>query len=947
MTIDIVEPMRRWNGWGDDGTTYPLPDSAARYLASVLGPRQSIPDVSLDQLAATLRVSQFQSQPGLSADPADRVRHARGQSLPDWIALRYGRIPYSPDAVAYPTTDDEVRAWLDYARTSHVRLIPYGGGTSVAGHINPRPDDAPVVTVDLSRMNRLLDLDENSLLATFEAGASGPQIEEQLTRHGYTLGHFPQSWELSTLGGWIATRSSGQQSYHYGRIEDLLAGTHVETPVGALDLPPLPASAAGPDLRQLVLGSEGRFGIITRAAVRVRKTPAIDRFYGIFFRHWESAAEAVCRTRLIESGQVPSTAKTLQARQFFSKGGLLSRWHPNYEFRSGQLEMAEAVESALAEKRHLIVEAGTGTGKTLAYLVPAILSGKRVVVSTGTKNLQEQLFYKDIPFLQKHFPRPVSACYMKGRANYLCRQKVYDAEREPVLSGLEEVADYQVIRDWEQKTETGDRAEIRTLPESSSAWLKLDARGDLCTGRKCQQFERCFLTLMHQRAFESDIIIVNHHLFFADLAVKVRLDDSEGIIPEYDAVIFDEAHEIEDVVGQYFGIAVSSYQFEELIRDVTAVTRRKNISSAELDRILMSIGDHAVQFFSLFGDNDGRRGFTGQAAFLNEHNDEFMNVVLGLELLSTHLKLINGAPEEVFPLVRRADEIAGALKFFMDGSDRSHVYWTERRGRGCFLQATPIEVASILREHLFDEVETVVLTSATLAVSGGFEFAQKRLGLEYARPLVVPSHFDYQTQALLYVPQHLPDPRSPAFTAKASDEVVRILQHSRGRAFVLFTSYQQMRLTYDRVSLDIDYETLMQGTGPRTALLDEFRRTPNCVLFATSSFWQGVDVPGEQLSCVIIDKLPFAVPSDPVVEARIRRIRDEGGEPFYEYQIPQAAIALKQGFGRLIRSRSDRGVLAILDNRITKQRYGQVFFDSLPDYAFTTDIRKVESFFNV
>jgi ATP-dependent DNA helicase DinG len=644
---------------------------------------------------------------------------------------------------------------------------------------------------------------------------------------------------------------------------------------------------------------------------------------------------------------VSSSAKTLAARQFFARGGLLSRWHPNYEFRSGQLEMAEAVESALAEGRHLIVEAGTGTGKTLAYLIPAILSGKRVVISTGTKNLQEQLFYKDIPFLEKHFPRPVSACYMKGRSNYLCRQKLYDAEREPVLSGLEEVADYQIIREWEKTTETGDRAEIRTLPENGSAWAKLDARRDLCTGQKCQQFERCFLTLMHQRAFESDIIIVNHHLFFADLAVKIRLDDSEGIIPEYDAVIFDEAHEIEEVAGQYFGVGVSSYQFEELIRDVSSVMSRKELGSAELDRILMSVGDHAQQFFALFGETEGRRGFTGQAAFLREHNDEYTNVVLGLELLGTHLKLINGAPEELFPLVRRSEEVALGLKFFMEGSDRSHVYWTERRGRGCFLQATPIEVASILREHLFDEVETVVLTSATLAVSGGFEFVQKRLGVEYARTLIVPSHFDYHAQALFYTPRHLPDPRSREFTAEASEEVIRILRHSRGRAFVLFTSYQQMRLMYDRVSLEIDYETLMQGTGPRTALLEEFKRTPNCVLFATSSFWQGVDVPGEQLSCVIIDKLPFAVPSDPVVEARIRRIRDAGGQPFYEYQIPQAAIALKQGFGRLIRSRSDRGVLALLDNRITNQRYGQVFFDSLPDYDWTTEIERVESFFNV
>lgn len=638
-------------------------------------------------------------------------------------------------------------------------------------------------------------------------------------------------------------------------------------------------------------------------------------------------------------------AKTLTARQFFVRGGLLSRWHPNYEFRPGQLEMAGAVESALAEKQHLIVEAGTGTGKTLAYLVPAILSGKRVVVSTGTKNLQEQLFYKDIPFLQKHFKQKVRASYMKGRANYLCRQKLYDAEREPILDGLEEVADYQVIRDWESKTETGDRVEIRKLPEKSTAWAKLDARRDLCTGQKCPQFERCFITLMHQRAFESDIIVVNHHLFFADLAVKNN--EAEGIIPEYDAVIFDEAHELEEVAGQYFGMGVSSYQFEELIRDVSAVAVRKSVGSPELDRILTSLGEHASFFFTLFGDGEGRRGFKGQNGFLTQHGERYRDVLLSLELLGTHLRLINSAPDEMIPLVRRVEEIGGALQFWMEPSDPNFVYWMERRGRGCFLQATPIDVAARLQETLFDLVDTVVLTSATLAVAGGFAFAEKRLGLRYARELVVPSHFDYQQQALLYVPQHLPDPRNAAFTAKAADEIVSLLKLSRGRAFVLFTSYQQMRLIYDRVCLEIEYDTLMQGTGPRNALLEEFKSTPHCVLFATSSFWQGVDVPGEQLSCVIIDKLPFAVPSDPIVEARVRRIREEGGEPFYDYQIPQAAIALKQGFGRLIRSRGDRGVLALLDNRITKQRYGQVFFDSLPDYRFTTRLADVESFFNV
>jgi len=634
------------------------------------------------------------------------------------------------------------------------------------------------------------------------------------------------------------------------------------------------------------------------------------------------------------------------SRNFFRRGGTLSEWHPNYEFRPGQVEMAEAVEAALADRRHLIVEAGTGTGKTLAYLVPALLSGRRIVVSTGTKNLQEQLFFKDVPFLQQHFPRPLKVCYMKGRGNYACREKIYEAENQPVLSGLEEVADFQIIREWEKTTEIGDRAEIRTLPEGSTAWGKVDARGDLCTGRKCNQFDRCFITLMHQRAQESDIVIVNHHLFFADLAIRGESGEG-GVLPEYHAVVFDEAPEIEEIAGQYFGTSVSNYRFQELRRDLAAVSRLKKFGSQELDRVLDRLDELTGQFFSLFGNGEGRAAFHGRAAFLEENEDLYRDLHTVLELIHGHLQLLEHPPDEVAPLLRRTIELGMGLRFVMEGEKEEFVYWLEKRNRGVYLQATPIDISAVLEERLFNQVETTVLTSATLAVAGNFEFVEKRLGCRHARTLVVPSHFDYQKQALLYVPQHLPDPRNQAFPKAASDEVVRLLELSRGRAFVLFTSVVQMRLVHDRVSFEVDYPCLLQGTGPRTALLEEFRSTPNCVLFATSSFWQGVDVPGEQLSLVIIDKLPFAVPSDPVVEARMDSVRMQGGNPFYDYQVPQAAIALKQGFGRLIRSRSDRGVLVLLDNRITKQRYGQIFFDSLPDYGFTTQIADVERFFNV
>src|SRR5580693_9436052 len=606
-------------------------------------------------------------------------------------------------------------------------------------------------------------------------------------------------------------------------------------------------------------------------------------------------------------------------------------------------EKATAVEETLSENRKLIVEAGTGTGKTLAYLVPALLSERRVVISTGTKALQEQLFFRDIPFLERVFDRPLRVCYMKGRSNYACRQKIYEAEGSPVLSGMEEVADFQIIQEWEKTTETGDRAEVTTLPENSSAWAKVDARSELCGGSKCPQYERCFITLMHQRATEADIIIVNHHLFFADLAVR-RAEQAQ-ILPDYNAVIFDEAHEIEDVAGQYFGFAVSTYKVLDLRRDIAALSRIRKFGSEELDRILIRLEEIALAFFGRLPGSDGRASFTGRDEFRVLHGELYQDFLTAFDLLGGHLKLIHDAPQEVIPLFRRALEMRNAIQFMIEGEDAGFVYWTERRSRGIFLQATPIDVADLLREYLWSKVDAAVLTSATLAVAGGFEYVESRLGLGDARTLVVPSHFDYQTQALLYVPQHLPAPSDPAWVKAASEEIVRILNASRGRAFVLFTSYMQMRQIHDRVSFMVEFPVLTQGTGPRTALLDEFRRTPNCVLFATSSFWQGVDVPGEQLSCVIIDKLPFAVPSDPVVEARIQRIREDGGNPFYDYQIPQAAIALKQGFGRLIRSRTDRGVLSLLDNRITKTRYGQIFFDSLPDYAFTTSREDVERFF--
>ena len=657
--------------------------------------------------------------------------------------------------------------------------------------------------------------------------------------------------------------------------------------------------------------------------------------------------------------------KDVSLYQFFSPGGVLSRTHPAYEFRRGQLQMAQAVEQALAEKRHLIVEAGTGTGKTLAYLVPVIRSGKRVIISTGTKNLQEQLFYKDIPFLEQAlFPNGegrLNVCYMKGRNNYLCKKKLYDLTDQPVLSGLEEIEHYRAIAAWEKTTQTGDRAELAALPEASALWHKLDARSDTCLGQKCSAWEKCFITEMHRRAMESDIIIVNHHLFFADLAIKQQAEDAPdaGILPEVGAVIFDEAHELEDVAGSYFGISVSNARVEELCRDVEGSLQRNHALSASLAGAVKNLRDRAMFFFALLPQGQGRFAFENRREFLEENGEEFLALNQALVRLGSELENISSKPEEVFNFARRAQELQVQLGFLMESEDRNTVFWIERRnarggagGHGrpqgnVFLQATPIDVAPILKSCLFERLETAVLTSATLAVGGGFEYMRKRLGLDYVRESVLPSHFDYQNQAMLYVPPDLPDPRTPQFTAQAADRIRKLLEITRGRAFVLFTSYAQMNEIYQRLLGELEFPMLLQGDAPKMALLEEFRLTPNAVLFATSSFWQGVDVQGEQLSCVIIDRLPFAVPSDPVVAARVKAIDAEGGNAFFQYQVPAAVITLKQGFGRLIRSLHDRGLLALLDNRILKKQYGRVFIESLPDYRRTTDLQQVEEFFGI
>jgi ATP-dependent DNA helicase DinG len=637
-------------------------------------------------------------------------------------------------------------------------------------------------------------------------------------------------------------------------------------------------------------------------------------------------------------------SEEVTADQIFAPGGMLAQRHPGYEFRRSQLEMAKIADEAFRKHQHVVIEAGTGTGKTLAYLIPAIRSGRRVVVSTATKSLQEQLFQKDVPFLQKHFAPHLKAALMKGRANFVCRQKVHQMSGLPVLKGIDEMDWFAQIRDWEKLTVTGDRSELTFLPDDAELWNRIDARSDLCTGQKCLEFQHCFITAMHQRAREADLIIVNHHLFFADLAI--RQDDFGSILPEYSAVVFDEAHEIEDVASDYFGRQLSSYRFEELGRDIEHTLRREQIEAAPLKRQLHRLRDRARGFFERFSEREGRYPFGAaeRIQFLEQNREPYDELASVLKGVESELAALTPKPEEVISLARRAAELRRELTFLIESEEKSYVYWYERRGRGVFLAATPIDVSQILRAQLFDRFDTVILTSATLAVGGRFDYFKQRLGVRPQEEKVLPQEFDYSTQALLYLPAGLPDVRHPSFAARAADEIVRLLEISQGRAFVLSTSNTQMKDLFERVSSRVSFPLLRQGTAPRSVLLERFRTTPNAVLFATASFWQGVDVPGAQLSCVIIDRLPFAVPSDPIVAARVRTLSEEGHNAFAEYQVPEAVLALKQGFGRLIRSKADRGVLSILDNRIQRMQYGKIFLESLPDYTTTRDITEVARF---
>lgn len=627
------------------------------------------------------------------------------------------------------------------------------------------------------------------------------------------------------------------------------------------------------------------------------------------------------------------------------RSGSLSRAFPGWEERGDQLAMAEAVADALAGRRYLVAEAGTGTGKTLAYLVPAALSGRRVVISTATKTLQEQLWLRDIPLLRQACGLKFSAAILKGRSNYLCLVRAEEFARAPTFPSREAGASWPRVMEWARTTATGDRAEV-DVPDDWAVWRELSATGETCLGRECRQYQECFVTRARARAAEADLVLVNHHLFFADLSMRTSRAGVE-VLPDHEAVIFDEAHAIEDVATEYFGLQVSSWRVEDLCRDA----QRSVADRPDLGRMVKEVAQEAWKSAERFfggvgralrgGPPEPRRG--RERARGAEEDARAPLTAAILEPLARDQVRLDEALERIreafaespspslAAVARRAGELRVELAAVTAMGEPSRVYFAEARGRGVFLRAAPIDVAAELGDRLYRRIDTVVFTSATLAAQGRFDYFRRQVGLAPELEVMearYPGPFDYARQAALVAPEGMPDPNDPAFLPAAVAAVRALAEVTGGRAFVLCTSVRNMLALRQALS-DLGWQLLVQGERPKHLLLAAFRSEPS-VLFATQSFWEGVDVPGEALSLVIIDRLPFAPPTDPVVAARVRALAEGGRDGFAELQVPAAALALRQGFGRLIRSRSDRGLVAVLDPRLVTRGYGRAFLATLP-----------------
>lgn len=630
------------------------------------------------------------------------------------------------------------------------------------------------------------------------------------------------------------------------------------------------------------------------------------------------------------------------AADLLGADGPFAREIPGYAPRASQQAMAAAVEEAIAERQLLVAEAGTGTGKTFAYLVPALMSGKRVIVSTGTKALQDQLFHRDLPQVRSVLGARLAAALLKGRANYLCLHRLEQAHQDGRFASREQVSQLQAIRAWAKRTLSGDRAELAEVAEDSPLWPRVTSTTENCLGADCPMFKDCFVVKARRAAQEADLVVVNHHLLFADLAIK-----REGfgeILPGAHAFILDEAHQLPEIAGQFFAVTLSARQLNELAGDALAECASVSGALALLQPAIDAL-NMAVKRVRLVLDRFPAKGAFAQIESDGDVERDLDTLREALGMLAEILDKQSERSRGLASVGERAAEQVARLAHLTDNGAHDAVHWYELSAHGFSFHATPLDLAPPLRELREQSNAAWIFTSATLSVAGRFTHFSRQLGLDDPVELCLDSPFDYARQALAYLPPRLPDPSAADYIDRVIDAAVPVLEASRGRAFLLFTSHRALRRAAELLPTRVVFPLFVQGTAPRHLLLTQFRASGNGVLLGAASFWEGVDVAGEALSVVVIDKLPFAAPDDPVLVARLDALREAGANPFAEWQIPNAVIALKQGAGRLIRDVHDRGVLMLCDPRLTSRGYGKIFLASLPPLPRTRDFADVERFF--